>query len=57
MIQNQMFEYREERMSYLMAQDVAAYYAPRRYRPAKPVDKPCIVPVNKILGGRFDERG
>ena len=57
MVENQMIEYRQDRMSLLQSQDVAAYYAPRRMRPVKPVDQPCIKPVNQTLGGRFHAKG
>ena len=56
-IENQMLNYRHDRMSLLQSQDVAAYYAPRRMRPVKPVDQPCIKPVSQIEGSRFDVRG
>jgi hypothetical protein len=55
-IQNQMVEYAEERMPYLLNQEVAAQYMKRR-RIVKQAETPCIKPVNQALGGRFHAKG
>lgn len=53
MIENNMINYREPRLSYLNYQTVQAMY---NRRPAKQVDKPCILPVGMKDGGRFDAK-
>ena len=52
MIENQTTIYREPRQPY--DQYMAMERRKMRRMPAKPVDKPCIVPVSQIEGSRFD---
>lgn len=53
MIENQALNYRQDRMSYAMYQEVQLTY---RQRPVKQVDRPCITPVGMKDGGRFDAK-